>query len=317
MVPSHRVPVMLRSADGGRTWLQEGVNEAGTRYRDASSGKAFDVLRPVESGPVTLAAGWENVVHIYGQGAGASHVAQTPAGQDVMTTFLDGTLTLTFGNVTTEGDTTVTVSPEGSVPPTGFEVYGQYFNVESTAEVDGSVEICFNYSDIDLTPEEEEALQLLHYETDDWYDITTSLETEFKTICGSVTNFSEFLLVYPVGLGPEGETLTEGEPPAEGEGESGTEGETPTEGEGETAAEGETPVEGEGETTPEGETPAEGEGETTPEGETPAEGEDCGGICGKKSAKDWREDMGDWFWLGAGLVVLLASRKGMASRRKR
>ncbi len=32
------------------------------------------------------------------------------------------------------------------------------------------------------------------------------------------------------------------------------------------------------------------------------------------NAKDWRKGLDDWLWLGVGLAVLLASRKGMALR---
>jgi hypothetical protein len=40
-----------------------------------------------------------------------------------------------------------------------------------------------------------------------------------------------------------------------------------------------------------------------------------GGICGG-GKKDWRKSLGDWLWLGVGLVALLTSRKGIARARK-
>jgi hypothetical protein len=41
----------------------------------------------------------------------------------------------------------------------------------------------------------------------------------------------------------------------------------------------------------------------------------CDALSSKSSA--WRKSLGDWLWLGAGLAVLLASRRSMASGRKR
>jgi hypothetical protein len=138
----------------------------------------------------------------------------------------------------------------------------------------------------------------------------------------------------------EGETPAEGEgeAPAEGEGEAPAEGEgeAPSEGEGEALAEGEgeTPAEGEGETPAEGEaaegeategeanegeTTTEGEGETPAEGEITTEGEDAATepCATPDEGEGVRKQFGDWLWLGAGLAMLMASRKSMASRRTR
>jgi hypothetical protein len=106
-------------------------------------------------------------------------------------------LTLTVDSVTTEGETTVTVTPEGLSPPTGFEILGQHCDTETTAVFHGPVEVCFSYDDTGLSEADEQALELLHHENDDWQDITTSLDMGFNIICGEVTEVSEFVIAFP------------------------------------------------------------------------------------------------------------------------
>jgi parallel beta-helix repeat protein len=127
--------------------------------------------------------------------------ASSSPGDDVQITA--GNCDMTFDDVTSAGDTTVTVTDEGTDPPSGFQVAGQYYDISTTAGFTGTVEICINYEQGDLTDEDEQNLVMLHYNTstNNWENVTTSLDTENNIICGEVTGFSEFVLAYPVDSG--------------------------------------------------------------------------------------------------------------------
>ena len=126
-----------------------------------------------------------------------SDTASTPEGDNVTTTLISGNINLTFENVETEGDTTVTFSFEGSDLPADFQLLGQYYDLSTTAVFNGFVEVCLIYDDTGLTETEEQALMLLHYDVDHWENVTTSLDTENNIICGEVIHFSEFVIAYP------------------------------------------------------------------------------------------------------------------------
>jgi hypothetical protein len=70
-------------------------------------------------------------------------------------------------------------------------------DTETTAVFHGPVEVCFSYDDTGLSEADEQALELLHHENDDWQDITTSIDMGFNIICGEVTEFSEFVIAFP------------------------------------------------------------------------------------------------------------------------
>ncbi|MCK5683360.1 PxKF domain-containing protein [bacterium] len=122
----------------------------------------------------------------------------TPEGDEVVISFPDDGITLTFENIITEGKTTITHIPDGINLPGGFQILGQHINISTSAEFEGFVEICFNYNDKSMTEEEESALQVLHYGGRSyWEDATSSLDTVNNIICGQVTHFSVFVIAYP------------------------------------------------------------------------------------------------------------------------
>jgi probable HAF family extracellular repeat protein len=128
----------------------------------------------------------------------------TPTGSDVNVQPTDEStgdpapLELTFDNVTSGGETTVTsgVIGGGSGPPApgGFRLGNPptYYDVATTATFSGSVTLCFNYSRASYGNENQ--LKLLHHENGTWTDVTTSLDTTNDVICGTVTSLSPFLV---------------------------------------------------------------------------------------------------------------------------
>jgi hypothetical protein len=120
--------------------------------------------------------------------------SDTPAGSDVLVE-PEPDVALTFSNVSASGVTTVTTSTMPPEPPTGFEVLGTFYDIETSAEFNGSVEVCLDYDDSGLTPEQENALQLMHWDGSAWGDITTVLDTVGNVICGETSSFSVFAVL--------------------------------------------------------------------------------------------------------------------------
>jgi hypothetical protein len=105
---------------------------------------------------------------------------------------------ITFDNVTSAGDTTVEILSSDSSPPVNFNLQSQYYEISTTATYSGPITVCFGYDDSGLSEAEELALQLLHYETDDWVDITIPPpDTVNNEICGLTNSFSPFVVVLP------------------------------------------------------------------------------------------------------------------------
>jgi hypothetical protein len=101
-------------------------------------------------------------------------------------------VTLTFDNVTTGGETIVTTTDTGPPPPSGFR-FGSpttYHDIATTAEFSGSIEVCIDYSGVSFV--DESLLSLYHLEAGVWGDVTSSLDTETDTVCGTVTSLSTF-----------------------------------------------------------------------------------------------------------------------------
>jgi hypothetical protein len=129
----------------------------------------------------------------------------TPSGTEVVV--VEYPLMMTFDQVTTAGETTLTTSaPDpGSVkpPPKGFRIGNPptYYEVSTTAEYTGSIEVCIDYSGASYGNENN--LRIFHDTGDGWDDVTFSLDKETKTICALVESFSYVAIFEPTILAPE------------------------------------------------------------------------------------------------------------------
>jgi hypothetical protein len=132
----------------------------------------------------------------------------TPTGTDVVVQPTDPTtgtapVTLTFDNVTQAGTTSLTTSSAGPPPPSGLRLGTPptYYEISTTAQFTGSVELCFNYSGTSFGNENN--LKLSHFDGTGWVDVTSSLDTVNDIICGLVTSLS-FLAILELDVQPEG-----------------------------------------------------------------------------------------------------------------
>lgn len=107
-------------------------------------------------------------------------------------------VTLTYSNVTQAGATTVTTSGTNPEPDSNFEFLGVFYEIETTATFAGQVEVCFDYDDTGLSIDQENSLQLLHFDGTSWVDITSSIDTTSNVICGLTNSFSLFAVGHAV-----------------------------------------------------------------------------------------------------------------------
>ncbi len=128
-----------------------------------------------------------------------SQTTDTPAGTDVPIAFSAQTLgaapvSMTFGQVTQAGETTLETSGSGPATPGGFRLIDPsvFYQITTTAAFEGSIELCLDYTGLNVTNESE--LKLFHLENSVWADVTTSQDTQEDVICGSVTSLSPFAL---------------------------------------------------------------------------------------------------------------------------
>ncbi len=124
-------------------------------------------------------------------------VVDTPTGNNVSVQPVDDTsqtapVTATFSSVTAVGDTTLSITTGGPPPPTGFQLGTPptYYDLSTTATFVGPVTVCIDYTAVSFS--DESTLRLMHFEDPDWVDVTTSLDTVAKIICGNVTSLSLF-----------------------------------------------------------------------------------------------------------------------------
>ncbi|MBV8205900.1 MAG: hypothetical protein JO041_03835, partial [Acidobacteria bacterium] len=113
---------------------------------------------------------------------------------------------LTFAQVTQAGQTSLMTSSGGPAPPQGFDLGSPatYYNLSTTAVFTGSLQLCVNYTGVSFNDPTQ--LRLLHYESGNWVDVTTSLNTGTMTICGSVTSLSPFVVaqrITSLTMGPQ------------------------------------------------------------------------------------------------------------------
>ena len=119
-------------------------------------------------------------------------VYDTPIGTDVRIEIAEEDMDITFDDVTESGQTWVAVSSNGPAFPSGFNLSGNYYDITTTASYTGYITICINYDESQV--DNEVNLELLHYEDGAWVSVSTSLDTDTNTICGTVTSLSPFIV---------------------------------------------------------------------------------------------------------------------------
>ena len=189
-----------RSTDGGATFcLPQSLGPTGKEYL----GRAM----------VTDGRGNVNVTWIQPwteEGASSSAVVfarmslgSTPTGEDITVQPVDpvtGTspVTITFGDVTQPGETTVATASQGPPLPQSFKLGNPptYYEISTTATVTPPITVCFNYSGVSY--KKEENLKLGHWTGTGWEELTpTSLDTVNHILCAQVSSFSIFALLEP------------------------------------------------------------------------------------------------------------------------
>ena len=116
----------------------------------------------------------------------------TPTGSDVPVLPLDSSTgitpaVITFGSVTVPGSTSIKSSAVGPDLPAGFQLADMYYDITTTATFTGSISVCMSYPETTTGD-----LRLLHYENSAWVDVTTSVDTVARVVCGDTTSLSPF-----------------------------------------------------------------------------------------------------------------------------
>jgi hypothetical protein len=168
--------------------------------------------------PLTFPANDRNYLEMVADGAGGAVVAwsdsrnglpdifasiingNTPAGTNVVVSPVDPTtggtpVTVTFDDVGS-GSTTLVTSPVGPALPGTFSLGdGTYYQLSTTALLNGSATVCISYNESALTVPES-AVRLVHYDATllHWVDITTSLDMVLNRVCGVTTSLSPFVI---------------------------------------------------------------------------------------------------------------------------
>jgi len=118
----------------------------------------------------------------------AGDLVLVPLSQDLLTT-------VQYESVTESGNTTLETGEVGPEIPDGF-AFGDpinYFDIETTASYTGAIQIAIYFGN--MTYYQEDALRLLHYETDHWVDVTTMVDFNSSMIYGEVSFLSPFVVV--------------------------------------------------------------------------------------------------------------------------
>lgn len=124
----------------------------------------------------------------------------TPVGTFV--TVSGNGVTLTFAQVTAAGTTTLSSDASGNATPGGFMTAGIRYDVSTTASYLPPLDLCVTYDPAALAPGAEQNLRFLHFEAGAWADVTTSLDTVNKVICGRTQSLSPFAMVTPDTVAP-------------------------------------------------------------------------------------------------------------------
>src|SRR5436190_8068863 len=129
--------------------------------------------------------------------------APTPTGNNVsvdeVSAGVASDVTTSFGNVTSTGTTSVSViDPNWAGQlPSGYQIVGANlaFEVYTTSSYTGPITVCFTLSSLDDATFA--IARLFHNDGNGLVDVTSSKDLSTKTICGTVSSLSPFVLLKP------------------------------------------------------------------------------------------------------------------------
>jgi hypothetical protein len=147
------------------------------------------------SGQLGSDPGWSPHQALINLGMIASTVA---TGQNVQVA-IDSGIGFIFSSVTSSGTVTATLVLPGSLPaPANFVILGgMSYDITTDASFSGQVEVCIGYDPTKITVSEQQ-LRLFHYSGGTWTDITSSVDTVAKKVCGITSSLSAFAIAQPV-----------------------------------------------------------------------------------------------------------------------
>ena len=127
----------------------------------------------------------------------------TPAGNNV-TVSPESYLNIHFDEISQEGVTTIL--PTSIVPvylPPNFQLLGQVYDI-GTSALFTNAQVCFTYDAVGLSLAQESAIRLFHLENNIWADVTDTgyPDTTNHIVCGTVSSFSPFAVMYPSDTTP-------------------------------------------------------------------------------------------------------------------
>jgi hypothetical protein len=102
-------------------------------------------------------------------------------------------VSITYDEITKGGITTLNISDEGEDPPFGFKLGNPptYYEITTTADYSGNIEICIDFSGIDYGSAGD--LVLYHYENGQWVAAESQTVVD-EVICGTVSSLSPFAI---------------------------------------------------------------------------------------------------------------------------
>ena len=109
-----------------------------------------------------------------------------------------------FSEVLAEGNTEISITPEGPAPPEGYFVFPSasplYYDISTTAGYQDMIEIILHYNDASITEEQESTMILSVYNEDSgtWDAITTTIDNDDDLIGGELSHLSVFAIMLPM-----------------------------------------------------------------------------------------------------------------------
>jgi len=106
------------------------------------------------------------------------------------------TVTGTTSSGGTTSATTSSTNPTNTPLPAGETPASQYTDITTTASYSGLITVCLNYDPAQIVVAAD--LSLLHFQENQWANITTSNNTQTGVICGQASSLSPFVIAQQV-----------------------------------------------------------------------------------------------------------------------